>query len=244
VLLPLGTSHPAAEPTATSPRARNRAATLTAMFRSVVAPIVSELRPRIGSRRAGRNRPANPPAERPSKRPSDRPATPPAVRAPDAEIVPIRPSECRLDFDNSALTIVITLASDVRLGAPAMVARLAELAVFDELLVVCGSTDHNGSDANALTVGLRRRLPRHEVVTLQIAPHAGASPHRGAALINEFLEVGSLPIVVTPVVAVRDVVAELTSYLHADRVLSLSCTATGANLRQLWARREVVAQTA
>jgi hypothetical protein len=142
------------------------------------------------------------------------------------------------------LTIVITLASDVRLGATALVARLAELAAYDELLVVCGSTDHNGSDANALTVGLRRRLPRHEVVTLQIAPHAGASPHRGAALINEFLEVGSLPIVVTPVTAVRDVVAELSSYLHADRVVSLSCTTTGANLRQLWARSEVVAQTA
>jgi hypothetical protein len=138
------------------------------------------------------------------------------------------------------MTIVITRASDVRRGATALVARLAELAVYDELLVVCGSNEHrDGPDANTLTVSLRDRLPRHDVVELHVAPNAG-EPRRGAALLNEFLEVGSLPIVVTPVAAVRDVVAELSSYLRADRVLSLSCTGTAADLRQIWVRRQAV----
>ena len=145
------------------------------------------------------------------------------------------------DFDTAAMTIVITRASDVRRGSTALVARLAEIAVNDELLVVCGSNEfQHGPDANVLTLGLRRRLPRHDVVALHVAPNAGA-PRRAATLLSEFMEIGSLPLVVTPVAAVRDVVAELSSYLRADRVLSLSCsTADGANLRQVWARRQTV----
>jgi hypothetical protein len=150
-----------------------------------------------------------------------------------------RLTELLPDFGTTAMTIVITRASDIRRGAAALVARLAELAVNDEVLVVCGANDHHTPDADALTSGLRRRLPRHDVVALNIAPHDGA-PRRIATLVSEFMEIGSLPVLVTPATAVRDIVAELSTQLHADRVLSLSCRAAGADLRQIWARRAVV----
>jgi hypothetical protein len=138
------------------------------------------------------------------------------------------------------MTIVITRASDIRRGAAALVTRLAELAVNDEVLVVCGANDSRHSpDADMLATGLRRRLPRHDVVALNIAPHDGA-PHRIATLVSEFMEIGSLPVLVTPATGVRDIVAELSAQLRADRVLSLSCRATGADLRQIWARRAVI----
>jgi len=246
---PQPTSTHGAESVATRPRRRSPAAVLVAACRSAVQPLLAAVRPRVGSRRAGRRRPVGQPTGRPAGGPAGHAEGPPSGRpalrvvdTPPTDVTAPEPQpEFRHDFDTAAMTIVITRASDVRRGSTALVARLAELAVNDELLVVCGSNEfQHGPDANVLTLGLRRRLPRHDVVALHVAPNAGA-PRRAATLLSEFMEIGSLPLVVTPVAAVRDVVAELSSYLRADRVLSLSCsTADGANLRQVWARRQTV----
>jgi hypothetical protein len=148
-----------------------------------------------------------------------------------------RPAEQVSDAGATALTIAIIPAADARRGAPAAASRLAELAVNDELLVVCGSSEQrSGSDAQAVTGGLRSLLPRHDVVALHVTPYVPAF-RRDAALIGELLEIGSLPVVVTPAAAVREVVAQLFSYLRADRVLTVSCTTRRTDLRQVWPRR-------
>jgi hypothetical protein len=115
-----------------------------------------------------------------------------------------------------------------------MVARLARLAAVDELVVVCGSDWHRpGHTADAVMTGLRDRLPRHRVVAMRVEPHAKAL-ERGAAVVNEFLEIGDLPVVVTPAAFTREVAARLASLLRADRVLTVSRTKSGVRLRETW----------
>ncbi len=56
-----------------------------------------------------------------------------------------------------------------------------------------------------------------------------------AALVGEFIESGAVPIAVAPTVEVGDVVAHLSMYLRADRVLKVSYTlAGGADLHAVW----------
>lgn len=136
----------------------------------------------------------------------------------------------------TAMTIVIVDEWESRWDATAVVTRLAELAVNDELVVVCGSNeDRSGPHAPIVTAGLRHHLPRHDVVALHIAAHTGEW-RRGAAVVGEFLEIGSLPIVVTPTAIVREVAEQLSGHLGADRILEVSCTAGGAYLYHLWPR--------
>ena len=60
---------------------------------------------------------------------------------------------------------------------------------------------------------------------------------RGAAVVGEFLEIGSLPIVVTPAAVVREVAERLSDHLGADRILKVvSCTTGGADLHHVWSR--------
>jgi hypothetical protein len=51
--------------------------------------------------------------------------------------------------------------------------------------------------------------------------------------VNEFLEIGSLPVVVVPARAVAEVAAQLSDVLQADRVLRMSGR---ADLREVWRR--------
>src|SRR5947207_7471726 len=76
--------------------------------------------------------------------------------------------------------------SDTRWGAVPIVARLAELAASDELVVVYGSDEPQlpRLDANVLLVGLRDRLPRHSVVALRVGRETGG---RLAGLFGEFV---------------------------------------------------------
>jgi NNP family nitrate/nitrite transporter-like MFS transporter len=138
----------------------------------------------------------------------------------------------------TAMTVAVVGGSDTRLGAAAVVARLAELAASDELVVVYGSDEpaRPRFSANVLVTGLRARLPRHSVVAVRVALPAGA-PGRLAALLDEFVEAGTVPIAVTPTMDLRGVAAQLSSYLRADRVLMVSYTlAQGADLHEIWHR--------
>jgi hypothetical protein len=107
--------------------------------------------------------------------------------------------------------------------------RLAEVAVQDELLVVC-----SGSGAPAIVTELRRRLPRHDVVALDISSAAGVQGHH-AVVLNDLLEIGSLPVVAVPARHATDVAAQLSDFLGADRVLR---AAGRTELREVWRRTD------
>jgi NNP family nitrate/nitrite transporter-like MFS transporter len=138
----------------------------------------------------------------------------------------------------TAMTVAIVAGADSHVGAAAaVVGRLAELAMSDELIVVYGADEsprlrHTG---NVLLDGLRYRLPRHHVVAVPVAAEDRA--RELAAPLGEFLDVGALPIAVTPTADARSVAAAVCSYLHADRVLMVRyTTAIGAGLDEVWRR--------
>jgi hypothetical protein len=138
----------------------------------------------------------------------------------------------------TAMTVAVVGESDTQLGAAAVVARLAELAANDELVVVygCDKPARPRLTANVLVTGLRDRLPRHSVVALPVARHT-AAPGQLAAMLDEFVETGTIAIAVTPTANLRDVAAELSSFLRADRVLVVSyMPAEGTDLHEVWNR--------
>jgi MFS transporter, NNP family, nitrate/nitrite transporter len=137
-----------------------------------------------------------------------------------------------------AMTVAVVNEADTRWGAAAVVARLAELAVSDELVVVYGSDPAAvpRPSADVLVAGLRDRLPRHSVVALPVGLRTGSVGQR-AALFGEFVESGGVAIAVTPTVELSGVTAQLSSYLQADRVLLVSYTRTaGADVHRVWDR--------
>jgi hypothetical protein len=133
------------------------------------------------------------------------------------------------------MTVAYLGEPDTRLGGAAVVTRLAELATSDELVVVYGADEqpHPGLSAQALAAGLRNRLPRHSVVAIRTARDAEALGH-DALMLGEYVDAGSLAIAVTPQAGLRDVAADLSIYLQADRVVMVSFTPErGAELRQV-----------
>jgi hypothetical protein len=139
----------------------------------------------------------------------------------------------------TATTVAIVDESDIRLDAPAVVARLAELAVSDELVVVHGSDRpaRTRRGADVLVTGLRNRLPRHSVVAVRAAQRPGALG-RLATVVGELVEDGTVAIAITPPAEMRGLAAHLASHLRADRVLVMSYTlAEGAELHEAWNRR-------
>ena len=134
----------------------------------------------------------------------------------------------------TAMTIAVVGEPDTRLGGAAVVARLAELAANDELLVVYGADEVKPRiSAGAMAAGLRGRLPRHSVVAVPVRTEA-ADLGRDALLLGEYVDAGTLAIAVTPAADMRSVAADLSIYLQADRVLMVSFTpAKGAELHQV-----------
>lgn len=132
----------------------------------------------------------------------------------------------------TAMTVAVLDESDTRLGAAAVVASLAELATKDELVVVYG-TDQRPRPwltGQSLAAGLRNRLPRHSVVAVRIGERPEALG-QDALLLSEYVDAGTLAIAVTPAIGLRSVAADLSIYLQADRVLTVSYTpADGAGL--------------
>jgi len=138
----------------------------------------------------------------------------------------------------TAMTVAVVNESDTRWGAAAVVARLAELAANDELVVVYGSDEPAvpRRPADVLVAGLRDRLPRHSVVALPVGLRTGSVGQR-AALFGEFVESGAVAIAVTPTGELSGVTAQLSSYLQADRVLLVSYSRTdGAGVHEVWDR--------
>jgi len=132
-------------------------------------------------------------------------------------------------------TTTVAVLREREAESDAVVARLAELAVADELLVVFGSASSAQPGQHAVIAGLRGRLPRHDVVAVHVG-RRGADMSRHAAVLERFLDDGSLPVVVTASAAMHDVTAAISSYVRADRVLRVFRTATGAELCQVWRR--------
>jgi len=141
----------------------------------------------------------------------------------------------------TAMTVAVLRESDTRWTADAVVSRLAELAVHDELLVVHGSRNRAALGHHAVTAGLREQLPRHHVVAVHVDYEHGGLGRGTAAVLEHLLENGSLPVVTTPPAAVADVAAEISSCLRADRVLRVSGSTNGIDLHQVWRRRHETA---
>ncbi|MEV6494292.1 MFS transporter [Actinoplanes sp. NPDC051633] len=134
----------------------------------------------------------------------------------------------------TTMTIALVGEPDTRLGGPAVVARLAELATNDELLVVYGAAEGESRvGAGAMAAGLRGRLPRHSVVAVPVGQDS-AELGQDALMLSEYVDAGTLAIAVTPAAGMRDVAADLSIYLQADRVVMMSFTpADGAELHQV-----------
>lgn len=116
----------------------------------------------------------------------------------------------------STVTVAAVRESDIYWQPEPVVSHLAALATEDELLVVFGS---NGRAVqHAMVAGLRRLLPAHEVTPVYVR-HRHGQLLRDAATVERLLDTGGVPVVVTPANVLREVIAEITSYLRADRVL-------------------------
>jgi hypothetical protein len=159
-------------------------------------------------------------------RPSSVPDAPPIIREPEG-------GWWEHDDCDAAMTVAVVGDTGTRAGTEAMVSRLAELAVHDELLIVYGAGAWSPSGHHAVLAGLRGHLPRHHLVTVHVDVHRGGLRRDAAAALAQFVEDGSLPVVVTPAAAVPGVAAEISSYLRADRVLRVA----GADLQHVWRRR-------
>ena len=162
------------------------------------------------------------------RRPSPRPDTPRVVREPESAWWE------QHDDGDVAMTVAVVDETDTPGSAQAIVSRLAELAVHDELLVVYGSGARSKPGHRAVLAGLRGHLPRHHLITMHVDHDHGGLRRDAAAALEQFMEDGSLPVVVTQAAAVAGVTAEISSYLHPDRVLQVDGTTSGADLQQVW----------
>ncbi|MET0425116.1 MAG: MFS transporter [Actinoplanes sp.] len=125
----------------------------------------------------------------------------------------------------TATTVAVLGAADTRLSAATVVAGLAELATSDELVVVYG-VDERGLSADDLAAGLRARLPRHHVVALPVHENP-EQLGQDALLLNEHFEAGALTIAVTGAASRHRVAGDLSIYLQADRVMTVSYDPAG-----------------
>lgn len=131
---------------------------------------------------------------------------------------------------STAMTIVLADESEAEQNSTALLTRLAELAVDDEVLVVYGASEASPTrGTECLVVGLRDRLPRYDIVALYMPLDAG-SLSGNWAMVEQLMEIGNLPVVVTTSDVAVDVATELAAYLCADRVLTASCTSADAYL--------------
>jgi len=156
------------------------------------------------------------------------------VREPEASWWRAQDDFGELSPARATTTVAVLREQDA--GTDTAVARLAELAVADELLVVFGSAAFRRPGEHTMIAGLRDRLPRHDVVAVPVR-HRGVG-RRWYARLGRFLEAGRLPVVVTAAACLPEVTAEISSYVRADRVLRVSGTTSHAEVQQVWQRSE------
>jgi len=139
----------------------------------------------------------------------------------------------------TTLTIAM-VGSSSRWDPAAVAVRLAELAVTDELVVVHGSEEHEtGASVQYLVTELRGLLPRYTIVALHLGPQDRPRA-REAALLDDCLEMGGVPLVATRAGAVPSVAADLFYHLRVDRVVNVTYTmAGGAQLHEVFRRAGV-----
>ena len=166
--------------------------------------------------------------------PSSTRARPSNVREPEAGWWRAQPEPARPLEYAPALTVVVLGEPETRWGIGAVVSRVADLAVGDELLVVYESEQLHDPGKCPVVSRLRDYLPRHHVIAVPIA-REHVYP-QDAGLVEYFLENGSLPVVVTPPSVGHEIAAELTSLLQADRVVRVARTIDGVDVCQVWTR--------
>jgi NNP family nitrate/nitrite transporter-like MFS transporter len=139
----------------------------------------------------------------------------------------------------SATTVVVLNAGDAHVDLAAGVARIAELAHVDELVVVYNHTERARRQLSpyALVAALRERLPRHRIVALLLDAAATRGMRGETVLIGELVEVGALPIAITSTGDPSAAAIELAKRLDADQVLGVGYdVARGTQLRPVWLR--------
>jgi len=198
---------------------------------------------RIGAHRApalhgaGRRTAGDLPASRHEQRSQVALAPRPVIREPEASWWAIQAElDEQMATPSAGPTMTIAVLQEREAESDAVVARLAALAVADELLVIFGSTSSPEQGQHPVVAGLRGHLPRHDVVAVHVR-HRGADIRRHAATLDRLMDGGSLPVVVTAPAAMHHVTAEISSYVRADRVLRVFRTSTGADLFQVWRRQ-------
>jgi hypothetical protein len=130
------------------------------------------------------------------------------------------------DGNPTMMTIAMVDEVGTKRSATDAVTHLAGLAIADELVVVYG-----GTEIEPLVGQMRDQLPRHTVVVLYADTHQGTL-RRVAGLLDELLELGSLPVVVTSAVTLADVAGELYLRLRADRMMKVAARPVrGYNVR-------------
>ena len=163
----------------------------------------------------------------------ERPTT---IREPESAWWLTEPEPAAAAVPACGVTVAVVGESECRWGMGAVVARLARLAAQDELLIVFGAERRYEPGGCPVVTGLRGHLPRHHVVGLYVAPPCAGLARQDVGLIEQLIDDGSLPVVVTPAAATREVAASLATGLRADRVVRASRTIHGVELHPVWRR--------
>ncbi len=146
---------------------------------------------------------------------------------------PAAPARQEVGIDPSATTVALVDRLPVPEGTANVAASLARLARTDELTVVYGS-DEDASDPAGppLVAELRELLPRYTVVAVWVTPRQGLG--REAALVEDLLADGGVPVLVTPSTNAPEVAAAIYGYVRADRAVRVAYRPIGeADLQPL-----------
>jgi hypothetical protein len=119
-------------------------------------------------------------------------------------------------------TTVVSLPAAGSVGhTPSTIARLIALAAQQEMIIVSVVPDRAASDYDGypLVTGLRRHLPRHHLITIVVG--SSPLPHE-VALVDELINNGALPVVLTTTTNPMPPALHLAHALHADHLLNIA----------------------
>jgi hypothetical protein len=137
------------------------------------------------------------------------------------------------DHTRGTLTVAAVREGDAGRHPESLVSRLAEIAAEDDLLVIFGAAGRSATQR--MVARLREQVPWQDVVAMPVR-HRHAELLRDAATVERLLDVGVLPVVISPPIPINEVTAEIASYLRADRVLRVLGAGPAADLCRVWQR--------